>query len=341
MPRIVYPQRPFTMPPVWAPREALSMSIAAPDGFLAQIRPVDPEFYDKPGNIDVREYLKLHDEYFQDRLSNGKIIYHYTTLSALHGIVSDGALWASDVRQLNDRWEIRYALNQLGSILAGDETLKDRRQPIDAIFGVDRFWQFATCFSKSRDQLSQWRAYGAQLGVAIAFDRDHLEFAAEKAGGSILDCRYINYEQFSSLESELLPIKEGLRTDGAFNEKGELINTKLQIELTKRAIDIASSIKHPSFMEEQEVRFIVAHAELNNPLLFRSSEKSLVPYVGVEVDVRKIGDGKRRKFANYLGMMEVIVWPHNADNQILDALELLLKGVGQVPIVRSESPYRT
>ena len=341
MARIIPPSKPFSMPSVWAEREPLSIAISAPDGFLSQLRPIDPEFYEERGRINIADYLKAQDQYLNERLENGKMVFHYTTIPALLGIVRDGALWASDVRQLNDRWEIRYALNQLGAILAADSAFAKNHQPIQAIFGVDRFWQFASCFSKSRDQLSQWRAYGNQIGVAIAFDRDHLDEAATAAGGFLTDWRYVALDEFSSFKAELDGIIQSLKDPSLFNEKGELINMTIQHQLTKQAIEIASSIKHPSFREEQEVRFIGEHGSLKKEIQYRSSERSLVPYATLDLDMRRFGGSKRKRYTNFLGMMEIMVWPQNADGQILDAIELLLRDVGHVPIGRSESPYRT
>jgi hypothetical protein len=134
---------------------------------------------------------------------------------------------------------------------------------------------------------------------------------------------------------------QALRNSGALNEKGELIDMSIQNELTQKVIKIATYIKHPSFAEEREVRLAFPSDQAFESIKFRSSHESLVPFLEIDIDRRRLGMKSRRRYANNLGMLEIIVWPNDVSNEILDAIELLLWDAGQVLIGRSQSPYRT
>jgi len=326
---------------VWIAREPVTLRYTAPTGEALQIRPVDPEFWSEDGNIETGRYLKEHDEYLRRLREDGGVIYHYTSLEALHGIVKQGALWASDASHLNDRAELRYALENMRYLMSGSRHLGARQQPLDAIFRPGLARQFVACFSKARDQLSQWRAYGRKIGVSIAFDRVHLEKALRAQRGEMFDCRYLKSPEFSILREELETLLQALSQAGVVNEKGELIDMAVQNDLTQKVIKIATYIKHPSFAEEQEVRLAFPSDQAFESIRFRSSHQSLVPFLEIDIDGRRIGMKSRRRYANHLGMLEIIVWPNDVGDEILDAIGLLLWDARQVVIGRSQSPYRS
>lgn len=203
-----------------------TVHVASPTGSILQIRPIDPEFWSSGGNINVQEYIDEHEKYLASRRESGDVVYHYTSLDAFHGIISDGVIWASDARMLNDRFEVHYALEHMQAVLAEDKHASG--QPLDAIFRPSRAVQFVTCLSRSRDQLSQWRAYGKRVGIAIGFDREHLTRAVAKRNGSIVDCRYLWPHEFVGLRKELDPIVQALGAPGVLNADGALVDTVLQ-----------------------------------------------------------------------------------------------------------------
>jgi hypothetical protein len=112
---------------------------------------------------------------------NQDLIWHYTTGDALLSIVENGSLYATQVSCLNDSTEIRYGANLLRDAVMNIKTDNiEERRFLDSIVKVTveesvaptnlpSAW-FVTCFSKEKDDLSQWRAYsGGENGYAIAF----------------------------------------------------------------------------------------------------------------------------------------------------------------------------
>ena len=308
------------MKPAWQARERTIVQIRSAAGELSQICPIDPEFWSTDGNIEIGQYIQEHEAYLNARRSERKAIYHYTGLEALQGMVTDGVIWASDVRHLNDRAELSYALEGMYQLSAEIWGAGSNLQPLDAIFRPSRNWQFVSCFSYSRDQLSQWRAYGRKVGIAITFDRDHLESAVNASQGRIVECEYLSVNDFSGLRGTLESILANLKKPGALNSDGALVDMEVQGEATRRVVELATSIKHPSFDEEQEVRLVCARSQVDDATSFRSSPHSLIPYNKIDVDGRRFGAPQRQRYANHLGMLEVMVWPSNVDDQILDAI---------------------
>jgi hypothetical protein len=292
---------------VWVARERVTLRSTAPTGEAIQIRPVDPEFWSEDGSIEIGRYVRQHDEYLRQLRGDGGVVYHYTSLEALHGIAKQGVLWASDASHLNDRAELRYALENMRNLMSDSQHVSSNQRPLDAIFRPGLARQFVACFSKARDQLSQWRAYGKQIGVSIAFDRFHLDSALGIQRGEIFDCRYLKSLEFSILREELEIILQALSQPGVLNENGELVNMAVQNELTQKVVKIATYIKHPSFAEEQEVRLAFPSDQAFESIRFRSSHQSLVPFLEIDVDARRIGMKSRRPYANNLGMLEIIV----------------------------------
>lgn len=324
----------------WAAPAKLTCTVSAPTGEIHQVRPIDPLFWEDEGNIEIERYFALHDDFLSRRLAESHVVYHYTTLEGFLGIAKDGAIWASDARVLNDRLEVKYALEQMRSYIAKDNEKSIGQQPLNAVFRSDSFWQFVSCFSLARDQLSQWRAYTSDVGIAIGFDREHLVRAVERINGHARLCRYLTPSAFSELRPELDEIASALQTPKALNSSGALIDMELQEKLTRQATKLATSIKHPSFSEERELRLIVSHHDCHDKVEYRASTDALIPYTKIDIDSRRLGS-PRQQFSNHLGMMEVVVWPSDVDNQVLDAIRMVFGEAGHPLIVRSASPYRT
>lgn len=100
------------------------------------------------------------------------LIYHYTTVTGLIGIISHKELWASDCRFLNDGTELSYAKE-----IFFNEVQKLNLPPIDNGGGyplpgstLDYLHMYITCFCEDGDLLSQWRGYGTDQGYSLGFD---------------------------------------------------------------------------------------------------------------------------------------------------------------------------
>jgi hypothetical protein len=114
------------------------------------------------------------------------VLYHYTTLTGLLGIVNSKVLWATDIRYLHDEKEFHLALDITRSLLT---ELRDSSAPstyapfipslLSKIDAIDAPGIFVTCFTGNGDLLSQWRGYcGPEVGCSIGWTGEALIAAA-------------------------------------------------------------------------------------------------------------------------------------------------------------------
>lgn len=199
------------------------------------------------------------------------ILFHYTTIQGLLGIISKCELWSSDCRFLNDGREILYAQD-----LFFNEVNKLNLPPLEPgagylipNYGLDIFRIFVTCFCKRGDLLSQWRGYGKNQGYAIGFD---FNFYEDLGDLKISEVQYgiQNPKEFFARELESAP--QISAHPGVMDE-----------HVSKMILPRFALVKHPSFTEEQEWRLIyqISEYELKNKknVFFRESPLGPVPII--------------------------------------------------------------
>src|SRR5215469_3361650 len=123
------------------------------------------------------------------------MLWHYTSGAALIDIIKSGSLFATQIACVNDATEIRYSVEKLRAAFARrrlNATNPDEVTLVDYVLStisaetVNSEW-FVICFSKRRDDLSQWRAYsGGENGYAIAFRAGGLIGLSERSRRSLL-----------------------------------------------------------------------------------------------------------------------------------------------------------
>ena len=196
-------------------------------------------------------------------------LYHYTTLDGLVGITSARALWASDVRYMNDASELSYAADLVSDIvtesLAAVESdvlgpvLPTRRGFANAFEYGAR--PFVACFCEEEDLLSQWRGYRVgEAGYSLGFDLSFQAAAGQLPPNTYL--RRVIYdpdEQRRSVEEvvdvwvrtaeSLLDAERELRPEDIFPYPAIWA---LQESLAEHHL----CFKHPGFAEEREWRLI-------------------------------------------------------------------------------------
>ena len=203
----------------------------------------------------------------------GKLLAHYTTLSALEGIATSKELWFSHPFVMNDHEEVAFGLNLGTTAVMNDVVLKaalgSRERVtafIDSFLGYrahyDQNFLFDTyvfCLSDhdpdndEDGRLSMWRAYGGDgAGAAIIFDTSKLR--SEQSSPLILDeVKYLSSAQRNLWAAGFVA------TIGALAVRHQLIDTDLPL-LAKLAFErltlAAIFSKHQGFSEEREYRVV-------------------------------------------------------------------------------------
>jgi hypothetical protein len=228
------------------------------------------------------------------------IIYHYTDPKGLIGILSEGQLWATNIRYLNDSSELLHAQDILKLVLGEIDQEFPSHSPQASLAAAartsrsslnDALDTYVTCFSAIDDLLYQWSMYGSGgSGFSIGFDRVKLEPAIRPlplpTSGpydwlklppptvKLAKIRYAEDEQ-----------KRDLRH--LFDTYAQLLSASCTAPRIARCAQAiadntarsASLFKHPSFRQEEEWRIIISGIGASVDLHFRPSSRTPIPYV--------------------------------------------------------------
>jgi hypothetical protein len=229
-----------------------------------------------------------------------KILYHYTSLEGLLGIVESKSIWATNILYLNDASELNYAKD-----LFREQLLNFQKELGNALMPEYGFFQqlienteyfivgndfFVCSFSGEGDLLSQWRGYcPTGSGFSLGFKLSKLKVCPKQQRFLMRPCSYDKFEQISKLRKY---IKE---TSLRFRKITEPDWEQLSIELIIKFIEIGPTFKHPKFKEENEQRIIgklypisLLGNDYYRLIRFRPGKSMVVPYI--EIPLPKEGD---------------------------------------------------
>lgn len=201
------------------------------------------------------------------------VLYHYTDGSGMLGIVESGRIRLTDIFGMNDPSEIRHGFERASLVLEEDAKLG---HPAAAVF-AQRFREvmdnlivqmapfFVACFSRSGDDLGQWRAYAANgNGFALGFDGVTLENAFISAGPEENATISVYYDDtalstaMGRLARAVVPVlalPDGRKlSDRVVRDFITTISTAFSIA----ALHSALLFKHEAYRNEDEYRFLHA-----------------------------------------------------------------------------------
>lgn len=208
-----------------------------------------------------------------------ELLYHYTSIVGLNGIISSRNLWASDCRYLNDQKELVHAIE---IFLDGFES--DTKEILSLALHWFSFSQAHCVFSLSRSPrvLSQWRAYGDDgHGAAIGFSRKYLPGIGNSSTRLLVDCIYSDHENFlggvadNNKEHINSIIQMHADSGGAVNSFWDLIREN-PLPLAKIYSELLR-VKNQAFEEEQEVRLVISVPI--NKVKSRVANGLIIPYI--------------------------------------------------------------
>ncbi|WP_460163627.1 DUF2971 domain-containing protein [Pseudomonas sp. S2_F03] len=268
-------------------------------------------------------------------------LFHYTDAGAVKSILENQEFWLTDIRFLNDSQELNDgvvfildALSALKKKREGDDqfilrAINELRLSFETHIShwIDSQPIFVCSFSKSGNQLSQWRAYGS---YAIEFDSDRLWGDID-----LFECFYDSDKKNKIVAEEVSQSVQGLAQD--FMVHGDEITEDSLIHLST-LVRTASTFKDANFYEEQEVRCAIDLSLPNENLKFRQRGNLLIPYTAVKFTVGcikaiHVGPMRDQDLA-YTAMKTFVA---NTEHQ------LLANGVGQesrIQVIKSKIPFR-
>ena len=283
-------------------------------------------------------------------------LYHYTTAESLQGILRHQQFWCTSVRHLNDPSELEHGMSLLHSTLT--QLKLDPDGDISAIATDiqnelsdewhELFGLYPLCFSRKRDDLSQWIAYGDDgKGFCIALAPTLFkveENAVPPKFNFVIRLEYDDsivrgwmMRDAKNAAKILKKATEDFDVTALPNEVGEEFMGELTRSISTRLAGnlffYAANAKHNSYSNEEETRLLIFNNNeaLSDHIETRTRKSQIVPYIRNEMPVRTPGN-----------TIEIMIGP-SADPSAEDALKTLLSSLAMPTDIvhRSNIPYRS
>jgi Protein of unknown function (DUF2971) len=324
----------------------------------AELRPVpqDPFRFEPQLRALERRWLDQRDAL---RRNAPRILFHCTgSVVGLLGMAESGRVWATDVRFLNDRAEIRHGLALLSSLLEagpsprtdiGEAMYRFIADRIRSIFHVDQpeVHVFAVCLCKESDLANQWFMYADRgRGFELGFDLGPNRRIVTRDAGMMqtpVAIEPVTYDQDVQVAQLSEVLEQSLRV---LNEL-RMLDLRGDADCLARRVgsvaggELAQRIavmKHRSFRNEHEWRFtyLQRDGDPENALILYRGARGEVPYV--PLDLR----GEAAPAADRLPLRQVLIGPHAPHQhegiEIAQALEAHGYASPEVTVRDSECP---
>lgn len=283
------------------------------------------------------------------------IVWHYSDGTGVASIVGNRELWATSVSSLNDAGELTYGLRRICGALreakktAGgvwlDHLENLLREMDDSARHLDR--TYVACASMSSNSLSQWRAYSGN-GVGYAIGLDCNEKLAVVAGSDVdIDASISKTMTLGWLPVLYDPAQQ--RSLAQDTVAYALYNLEWGCPVDSVMTEIVFSaicMKHPSFKDEEEVRYVTQVYE-ENAVQFRGGKYGITPYVRLTAP-QDGGINEQGTIlcvhgsCDSLPIVELNVGPGKMADSARRGAEKLLRhcGFSEVSVSSDESPIR-
>ncbi|MEW8436923.1 MAG: DUF2971 domain-containing protein [Candidatus Thiodiazotropha taylori] len=276
-----------------------------------------------------------------------KPLFHYTTLQGLTGIVESSKLWATNVFYLNDASEVKHAASLLK--LAIDKKLQsknDNKELLTQLSSwltsshIERHQFFVSSFTEQSNLLSQWRGYSKLgQGVSIGLSHELMIYACAEQDFTIVKCIYEKEEKENIIREFLNRVLREAQEMGPNKNTSQRHPSQSYYDIFEMFeaafLEIASSLKHPSFKEEEEWRFIspLITDLTDSRIKYRVANSTLIPYMEFHLP----------KEADHLLFHEVVIGPTQSMNLSMMSIPNYLRSKKvkcENGICNSQLPYR-
>ncbi len=186
------------------------------------------------------------------------MLYHYTDFAAFDGIIRCAELRLNNILNMNDTSEMRLFMKGLCKAVTDrlrKEGETENIRKTQAFFQKElkeefHYSAYAACFSKYRDDASQWDRYGhSGQGVCIAFH----EYLLHKMVGGAVSLQKVYYQKDMRGHRLVNDFYMLIREPGCFSQ-----NLPQLQDLMNDAWVQSAAYKHPSFASEREFRLVVS-----------------------------------------------------------------------------------
>ena len=217
------------------------------------------------------------------------LVYHYTNLNALLGIIglepNKLVFWGSRYDCMNDPLDYQYARNKILPLMmdVAKDLVKENEIPNDAVEEINVI-PYIVCFSKKADDFLMWRMYNAK--VALVLDKHYFEKTTSNR--VLIDCEYVD-EKFSNLRDSFMRIDKKI---------GGNMNVSMNVSINTSMI--ATFIKSDAFETEGETRLASwDYFDKSGKQLTIQENRDEDNFVGKELQSRFNAEGKLILFKRF------------------------------------------
>ncbi len=242
-------------------------------------------------------------KFFDGNERNTLTAYHYTSPGAFHAIINEGVVRFSDIRYMNDKSEMVYAVKILLDFL--DEHPNEYlfvRDVLDTLIGTNNFSDiqelnvtnvvfndipnfeymatrnFLFCLSTEKDSLNMWNYYvqnGHYEGFNIGFNLNELIRTFDTSADKVKEGFFVYYGRvIYNRDKQFEAIKEIVdKIEHMNNQAIKPIIPFAALTLRNEIESKGLFIKHPEFSSEHEYRIVVHIAEQRIPHSLDEAQK--------------------------------------------------------------------
>ena len=276
--------------------------------------------------------------------------FHYTDLDGLKSIASEHDLWLTNALYCNDEAEIKLGIKvareQIQLMRVEEPVLAPPAQTpkmayldqLDAALSEPpRDGVYICCFCDRGDDLSQWRAYGADgNGVSIQLDPNaFVDYTGVQSFGFLAI-----WNVFYPLDRQQKIMRTAL--ENTYNNFANLLPPEEIVKKAKDVIDFfVPTFKHHGFEGENEWRmiFVPSPASMVKPR-YRARHDMLIPYFSLKDLVLSLPAANKDIWR--LPIKQICIGPsrHRELNRAC-AQSLLTDNGYNCAAITSDTPYRS
>lgn len=264
-----------------------------------------------------------------------KCLYHYTTPAAAVAIIRSATIWATNVRSMNDTSELTYAEGVISEVVDSEASILSGmpqrwlREFAGALHRtLERTTNFAACFCEQGDALSQWRGYGGDDAVSLGFTASAL---ASIDGGTVARVEYDPNTQREAVRETIRIHVKGFRRAVRWRDEHRIV--ELSGMLSFQLALWAAVLKHPSYVDEREWRYIPLAYEAND-VRRRPSRDEDNTYIEIHLANPGLGGAT-------VPLEAVVLSPLSDARPSEEKLSATLSDIGhRATVGRSQIPYR-
>lgn len=253
-------------------------------------------------------------------------LYHYTTAGGFEGIVRTRAMRATNFSFMNDPSEMVYGRDLVLDLLRTKRgTVEPDIEPALDIVESDLEHLseiYVASFSSAKDDLSQWRAYGAGTPAryALGFDPE-LIITATVESPQLIRFLPVVYEKKDQIERIQLVLDEGVKfLEAKMDADPSALLEDLAKPLSAELLRMLPGLKEPAYRAESEWRVVILlRPGIDEKLEFDTSRGVIRPYALFRIETKK---------GRPLPLQSLVVLAPNRCDAAVKAAGMVLKAVG-------------